>query len=283
MIDFSFAWCENCISQPVQNPTTKNLTEPKQKYEIIMLSRGSEILIGTVCRIKYLTWLYLPLPSVNLSFFSFTKAGTCLFSKRKISILFIFPLHLQLEKWARMKYLLKKRGERLRRGHQNCMHFQAGWTLRWEWTSMYVVCVCVFTTSGHMWGRTSFLGPHDCLFHGLNLNYVKRLFFWGYICVCNINTSRWHLLFHGVVWLIRAVLHSEPKQSNFFVFFYLLKINILWYVLVGCLHCCPCWSSKHISVVRCSDLFWKIPGMSVIWTVVVPASLRECSRKICCL
>lgn len=70
-------------------------------------------------------------------------------------------------------------------------------------------------------------------------------------------------------------------KSEHFMDFYLLQNKYFAVcVTVGCLHCCPCWFSKHISVILCSDLFWKIPGMSVIWTVVVPASLWSAAGRL---
>lgn len=79
-----------------------------------------------------------------------------------------------------------------------------------------------------------------------------------------------------------SCLYPELKWTEYLYF--LQNKYFVVRVTVGCLHCCPCWFSKHISVVRRSDLFWKIPGMSVIWTVAVPGSKPlECSSKTCVL
>lgn len=59
-------------------------------------------------------------------------------------------------------------------------------------------------------------------------------------------------------------LYSKSKQRILYKYICPKNEYFMVCVTLGCLHCCPHWFSKHISVVRCSDLFWKIPDLSVI-------------------
>lgn len=141
-----------------------------------------------------------------------------------------------------MKYLLKKPRERHWKGHQMFMHFQAGWTLKREWTTVFVcirLCVSSPQKSAHMWGPTN----KESIFQGLNLrlNQVKGLGFservYMYVSVTCIQYLSLTSFFLSVPvrghlidwWWWLSGLRFESNQSILWTFI-CSKINILWYV-----------------------------------------------------